>query len=57
MSIPVAVSLTFGVGISMVLAVMRVLLLRRTARKFDLGSVSYQWIIENRAGSRDEVNY
>jgi hypothetical protein len=56
MLMSVAVWLTLGVGISMAFAVMRVLLLKRTARKLDLGSVSYQWIIENRAGSRDEGN-
>jgi hypothetical protein len=48
-----AVCLTFGAGISTLLAVMRVLLLKRTARRLDLGTVSNQWIVENRIGSRE----
>jgi hypothetical protein len=36
------------------LAVMRVVLVKRTARRLDLGSVSYQWINEQQIGSRDE---
>jgi hypothetical protein len=54
MLMSVGVWLTIGVGISTVLAVIRVFLAKRTARSVDLGSVSYQWIIENRAGSRDD---
>jgi hypothetical protein len=54
MLMSVAVWLTLGVGISTVLAVTRVLLLKRTARRLDLGSVSYQWIVEQRVGSHEE---
>jgi hypothetical protein len=54
MLMSVAVWITLGVGISSVLAVIRVFLAKRTARNVDLGSVSNQWIIENRAGSRDD---
>jgi hypothetical protein len=54
MLISVAVWLTVGVGIS---TIVRVILAKRRARSLDLGSVSHQWIIENRAGSRDDGNY
>jgi hypothetical protein len=54
MLMSVAVWLTLGVGISTVLAVIRFFLAKRTARSVDLGSVSSQWIIENRAGTRDD---
>jgi hypothetical protein len=54
MLMSVAVWLTLGVGISTMLAVMRVFLVKRTARRLDLGSVSYQWINEQQVGSRDD---
>jgi hypothetical protein len=54
MLISVAVWLTLGVGISTMLAVMRVFLVKRTARRLDLGSVSYQWINEQQVGSRHD---
>jgi hypothetical protein len=54
MLMSVAVWLTLGVGISTMLAVMRVFLVKRTARGLDLGSVSYQWISEQQVGSRDD---
>jgi len=50
----VAACLTFGIGILAFLAVMRALLLKRTARRLDLGTVSNQWIVENRVGSRED---
>ena len=56
MLMSVAVWLTLAVGISTLVAVMRVPLAKRTARSLDLGSVSNQWIVEQRVGSRDDGN-
>ena len=56
MLISVAVWLTLAVGISTLVAAMRISLAKRTARRLDLGSVSNQWIIEQRVVSRDDGN-
>jgi hypothetical protein len=46
--------LTVGVVVSSVLAAIGASRAKRTARRHDLGSVSNQWIVENRAGPRDD---
>jgi hypothetical protein len=51
MSVSVWFALT--VFLSTLVAVTRVSLAKRTARRIDLGAVSYQWINEQQVGSRD----
>ena len=41
------------VGIASVLALIRLLRARGSARELDVGSVSTQWVAEHRAGSTD----
>jgi hypothetical protein len=48
--------LAVAVVVSTVLATMGVSRAKRTARRRDLGSVSNQWIVENRVGSRNDGN-
>jgi hypothetical protein len=52
----VVVWLTLAVGIATVLALVRVVLTKRNARRLDVGSVSHQWVAEYWLGSGNDVS-
>ena len=56
MQMSVTVWFAVAVGIATVLAVVRIVRAKRKARRLDLGSVSMQWIAEQRVGSGNGVN-
>ena len=55
MQMSVVVWLTLAVGIATVLAIVRLLWAKSTARRLDVGSVSNHWVAEHSIGSGNDV--
>ena len=55
MRMSIVVWLTLAVGIATVLAIVRSLLAKSTARRLDVGSVSSQWVAEHSIGSGNDI--